>query len=831
MLHGITQDVRLALRTLRATPFVTSILIVSLALAGGANTAMFSVVNGLMLRTLPVRDSQELVHVTDSVVQDTGEVRVRAWSNPVWNEFRRRSDLFERMAAWSFVRFNLSQSGTTQPADGMWVDGLFFETLGVPMVLGRPLTPADDQHAGGPGGPAAVLSYGYWQQQFGGAASAVGSALTIDGTAFTIVGVTAPEFFGLEVGRSFDVAVPINTEALVRGADSLLASASTNFLTIVARLRGGETLDHALVRLRAAQPAIRTATMGPQELEIADRFLTSPFNLVAAAHGYSNARRAYGRPAIILLGIVALVLVVGCANVAHLLTGRALVRARELNMRLALGATRWRLARQLFAEAVLLAVGGAGLGVAVAAVSSRALVAQLATPVNRLSLEVPLDARVLLFTIGVAGLAAIVFGVAPAMRALQADPVDAMRDGGPRASASHRGSMGLLVTVQMTLTMVLLIGGGLFVQSFTALVQRPIGFNPDSLVVVVMDPQSAGVPVVERRALYARIRDSVAALPGVSHAAISFLTPLGGGGFTPSLEIDAPSGRVRVAADSDLAGNLVSPGWFETLQVQRLEGRDFTAADRAGAAGVAIVNASFAGRYFGGDAVGRTLTVYPGTPRAFIARVVGVVGDVPGSLRDGASPAWFVPVEQLTAFPLNVARLSVRVRPGYDAAAAGDIATAAATVKPAVALTVRRLADQMRGAVAVERVLALLAGGFAGLAVLLAGLGLYGMTAFAVSQQRTDLGVRMVLGAAPSGIVRMVLLRAARVVLAGALAGLVLGAWAGRLVATLLYGFEPGDVSVAAAAATVLAAVGLFAAWLPTRRIARDDLARLLRET
>ena len=819
MLHGVTQDVRLALRTLRATPFVTSILIVSLALAAGANTAMFSVVNGLMLRTLPVRDSQELVHVTDSVVRDTGEVRVRAWSNPVWNEFRRRSDVFERMAAWSFVRFNLSQSGTTQPADGMWVDGLFFETLGVPMVLGRPLTPADDQRAGGPAGPAAVLSYGYWQQQFGGAASAVGSALTIDGTAFTIVGVTAPEFFGLEVGRSFDVAVPINTEALVRGADSLLASASTNFLTIVARLRGGETLDHALVRLRAAQPAIRTATMGPQELEIADRFLTSPFNLVPAAHGYSNARRAYGRPAIILLGIVALVLVVGCANVAHLLTGRALVRARELNMRLALGATRWRLARQLFAEALLLAVGGAGLGVAVAAVSSRALVAQLATPVNRLSLAV-----------GVSGLAAIVFGVAPAMRALRADPVAAMRDGGRRASTSHRGSMGLLVTTQMTLTMVLLIGGGLFVQSFTALVQRPIGFNPDSLVVVVMDPQSAGVPVVERRALYARIRDSVAALPGVSHAAISFLTPLGGGGFTPSLEIDALSGRVRVAADSDVAGNLVSPGWFETLQVQRLVGRDFTAADRAGAAGVAIVNASFAGRYFGGDAVGNSLTVYPGTPRAFIARVVGVVGDVPASVRDGASSTWFVPVEQLTAFPLNVARLSVRVRPGYDTAA-GDIATAAATVNPAVALTVRRLADQIRGAVAVERVLALLAGGFAVLAVLLAGLGLYGMTAFAVSQQRTDLGVRMVLGAAPSGIVRMVLLRAARVVLVGALAGLVLGAWAGRLVATLLYGFEPGDVSVAAAAATVLAAVSLFAAWLPTRRIARDDLARLLRET
>ena len=359
---------------------------------------------------------------------------------------------------------------------------------------------------------------------------------------------------------------------------------------------------------------------------------------------------------------MALVLVVGCANVAHLLTGRALVRARELNMRLALGATRWRLARQLFAEALLLAVGGAGLGVAVAAVSSRALVAQLATPVNRLSLAVPLDARVLLFTIGVAGLAAIVFGVAPAMRALRADPVAAMRDGGRRASTSHRGSMGLLVTVQMTLTMVLLIGGGLFVQSFTALVQRPIGFDPDSLVVVVMDPQSAGVPVVERRALYARIRDSVAALPGVSHAAISFLTPLGGGGFTPSLEIDAPSGASRCSRRR--RGNLVSPGWFETLQVQRLVGRDFTAADRAGAAGVAIVNASFAGRYFGGDAVGRTLTVYPGTPRAFIAQVVGVVGDVPASLRDGASPAWFVPVEQLTAFPLNVARLSVRVRTG-----------------------------------------------------------------------------------------------------------------------------------------------------------------------
>jgi hypothetical protein len=332
LLSGLGQDLRLAMRSLRATPLVSAVAVLSLALAIGANTAIFSLVNGLLLRTLPVGEPGRLVHVTDSVRRDTGEIRVRAWSHPFWEQIRQRPQLFDGTTAWSFTRFNVAETGETRFVEGLWVDGGFFAALGVHAAAGRTFSAADDRPGGGPDGPVAILGEGYAGRQFGGAAAALGRTIRLNGVVFTIVGVAPRELFGLEVGRAFDVAVPLGTEPRKRGRDSALGSASTNFLSIVARLKPGQSLDVAAADLRHAQAEIRAATFGDATRAEVERYLTSPLALVPASTGYSNLRSAFQRPLLIAAGVVALVLLIGCVNVANLLLARALSRRHELSV-------------------------------------------------------------------------------------------------------------------------------------------------------------------------------------------------------------------------------------------------------------------------------------------------------------------------------------------------------------------------------------------------------------------------------------------------------------------------------------------------------------------
>ena len=367
------RDLKLAVRSLAGAPIVTAFALLSLALTIGANSAVFSILNGLLLRTLPVHDPARLVHITDSVVTETGETRVRAWSYPFWAEIRRRPQLFEAATAWSFTQFNLSSRGETRFVGGLWADGGFFKALGVPLVAGRAFSEIDDQPGGGPDGAVAVISHGYWQREFGGAADAVGRSVRLNSVPFTIVGVAAPDFFGPEVGRTFDFIAPLRTEALIRGGDSALESSSTNFLTVIARLRPDQSLDTAAAALRSHQRELREATLEPWRKDVLDRYLTSPFTVVPAATGSSNLRGVYQRPLLIIAAIVAVVLLIGCVNLANLLLARTTARRHELSVQVALGASRWAVARQLVAESLLLSAVGATAGIVIASIGSEFL--------------------------------------------------------------------------------------------------------------------------------------------------------------------------------------------------------------------------------------------------------------------------------------------------------------------------------------------------------------------------------------------------------------------------------------------------------------------------
>ena len=825
-------DLRLAIRVLRATPVVTVVAILSLALGIGANTAIFSIADALLLRALPVDRPDRLALLM--AIPTGATPGLSAWSNPVWEQIReRRHELFQTAFAFSArtARFNLASRGQTEFIDGLWVSGDYFDGLGVRPLLGRTFTSVDDERGGGPDGAVAVVSYAFWQRRFGGAADVIGRTQVMDHVPFTIIGVMPPGFFGADVGTTFDVAVPLATEPLMRGRDSSLDRPTTSWLAVMARLKDSQTLSSAQDAMRALQPHLREVTMPDTSADTKARYMATPLAVEPAALGTSAMRARYRQPILTILTVVVLVLLIACANIANLLLARAAARRHEFSVRVALGASRWRLARQLLVESLLLAGAGALLGLGIAHWGSRLLVRQLSTHTNTVFLDVQLDWRVLAFTTGVTTVAAFLFGVVPALLASRSEPMGAIREHGRGASGGRRiGFGGALVAGQVALSLVLIVTAGLFVRTFASLATRDLGFDRDPVMVARLDVSASVAGPAERGALYGRLADAAGALGGVSHAAVSAITPVSGSLIDTVVEIE--NGPSMTQPQNVSFRNVITPDWFATYGTDVLGGRDVNERDRLGSPLVAIVNETFVRRFLQtGTPIGRRIRQgLPGRQGPWL-EVVGVVADAAyRSVRDPVPPTLYVPIAQQKEPPATMS-LSVRAASGAPAMLSRSLADVISRVDANVAVTFTALKQQVDAALVQERILAMLSAFFGALALLLAGLGIYGIAWFAVSRRRDEIGIRMALGATPACVRRLVLSRLSILVTVGVVVGLVVCLWASRFVASLLYGVEPRDFVTLASSAAVLAAVGALAGWMPAHRASRIDPAEVLRDS
>ena len=823
-------DLRDALRALRATPVVAAVAILSLALGIGANTAIFSLVNALMLRSLPVQEPERLVQLT------LGATRA-SWTNPLWEQVRERdSQIFDGAFAFAHQRFNLARGGEAQLVWGVMASGGYFDVLGVRPVLGRTFTKANDIRTGEGTGArqVAVISYGFWQRHFGGAADVLGKPLELDRVPYTIIGVVDPAFTGVDHGTSDEIFIPLAAEPLMRGAtESAMDQRSWWWLRVMARLKPGDTIERATAALRGVQPQIRDATIPTNyRAQNLANYLKEPLAMRPAAGGPNGLGRQYRQPLYLIMAVVALVLLIACANIANLLLARASARQHELSVRVALGASRWRIARQLLAESALLSLCGTAVGLLFARWGAGLLVFEMSGADTAAAIDAGIDWRVLSFTIGLAVATTFLFGLVPALRATRVAPGDAIKEQGRSIVGESRFGLGSwLVAAQVALSLVLIAGAGLFLRTFSTLANVRLGFEPEPLMIVDASAKRSRIEQKDRTALFERLRAAAESVPGVRSAALQSITPLTNSSW--DMLIQNPEGMSLPERERDVHVNEVSPGYFATWSTPILAGRDFTARDTLDAPRVVLVNETFAKKYFNGaNPVGRSLRYdpFPGETSVPL-EIVGLVRDaVYESLRDAIPPTIYQTVAQ-NKKPGPGIDIAVRAATGSPALLTRAVADALNRVDPDVTLTFTPYRVTVREATVQERVIAMLSAFFGGLALLLAALGLYGVMSCAVSRRRTEIGIRMALGAGPAGAVRLILLRVAALVGLGVAAGTVLALWVGTFVtgSSLIFGVQPRDPVTLASAAIVLGAVGAIAGYLPARRASRIDPAQVLR--
>ncbi|MGO8697061.1 MAG: ADOP family duplicated permease [Limisphaerales bacterium] len=821
LLDSLVQDLRYAWHSLLASPVFASASILSLALGIGANTAIFSILNAVMLRSLPVKEPHHLVQFT----MDGNDL----FTNPLWEKIRDRQNACGETLAYSPRDFDLAEEGERKPARGMWVSGDFFTVLGVQPVLGRLFTPEDDAHGGGKQGPVAVISYDFWQHHLGGEPTVIGKVLKIDRQSFEVIGVTPRAFRGLEADRGYEVAIPIGCEPLFHPDRSALTNRSTWWLSVLGRLQPGLTAHQASERLKVVAAGIMLETLpGDWDAEGQKSYLKQGLQVLPAAAGFSEVRSQYGTALLAVMTVVGFVLLIACANIANLLLARAAARRREFSIRMALGAGRSRLVRQLLTESLLLGSLGVPAGLVLAKWGSRFLVHLLSTADAPLQIDLSLDGTVLLFTLGLTVGTCLLFGLAPAFRAVRVAAHEALSGAsrGTVAGASRFNLGKALVAGQVALCLVLMVAAGLFSATLRNVLREPLGFDQHKVLTIDIDTRQQ-VPMDQRIALFQTLLQKVALLPGVASAAEVAFKPISGSAWNDPVLPDGA--EEKDSPDRVTWLNWVSPGYFKTMSATLLAGREFEERDKRGATKVVIIGEKTAHDFFGSrDPVGQYLRVGIGSDAKGRFLIIGVVKDMKyAEIREPKRRTAFLPMAQddePSPSTTIMARLAAPSRSVIPA-----IRVVAAETRPGLSLAFGELETQISESVRQERAVALLSSFFGGLALFLAVVGLYGLTSYTSAQRRGEIGIRIALGAQRNSVIWLVLRDVVVIMLLGSVVGLAIALSLGRLVASLVYGLSPHDGLSFLLAALVLSIAGVLAGVIPAWRASRLDPNTALR--
>jgi predicted permease len=829
---AILQDFRYSLRTLRKSPVFLAVAVLSLALGIGANTAIFTLINQLILQPLPVKDPERLVMLAGRGKHYGGNNGPDRLSYPMYREIRDKNRVFSGMFCTYPSTVSASFQGGTELIGADFVSGNYFPVLGIGAAAGRVFTASDDLIQGGH--PLAVLSYGYWRARFGRDPGIVGKPIVINGRALTIIGVSQAGFDGVEPGRAPQIRIPMTMkDDLPRSDFSRLNSDRFRWAEVFGRLKPGMTMEKAQAGLQPLFHQIlnREVTEKPFAKAspiVKQEFLKMWMEAMPGSKGRSNLRRTYSKPLFALMGIVGLVLLIACSNLANLLIARASARQKEIAVRLALGAGRGRLIRQLLMESLVLAVVGGSLGVGLAVMLDRALIDFLPSGHTPLSLSSTPDWTVLGFTFAISLLAGAGFGLIPALQSTRPKLADTLKD---QAGAVIRGGSAQLrkglVVAQVSLSLLLLIGAGLFVQSLRNLKTLNPGFEVRNLLAFDVDPTMSRYDPKWTADYYRRLRERLSALPGVESHTFAVVPVLEDNEWDNWVTIEGYSAKQDERPDPHM--QYCSPGFFKTLKIPVLLGRDFNERDGDGAPKVGIVNQKFVKRYFGGaDPLGRHLGmgIDPGTKLDI--QIVGVVGDTKyESMRDEIPYELYVPSDQ-QGFA-NGGTVYVRAQ-GDPTHLFNTLRAAVRAVDAGVPMYgMRTLADQVQISLLTERLLATLSSVFGCLATLLAALGLYGVMAFMVARRTREIGIRMALGAGQGAVVWMVLRETLTLAALGVGIGLAGAYGVTRLIQAQLFGVAPTDLLTLAAASLGTAAVTALAGYIPARRATGIDPMSALR--
>ena len=822
------REMKFAFRALRKQPAFTAVVILTLGLGIGANTAIFSLLDQVLLRRLPVRDPQQLVLLDGPGPFQGRTFNRQTFSYPMYRDFRDRTEVFSGVFGRMATAVTSTYAGQTERVNAELVTGNFFDVLGVRPALGRVLSASDD---GAPGAhPVAVLGYGYWTRRFGGDPSILNQTISLNGHPMTIVGVSARGFDGVQVGAPPDVMVPVTMKAQMTPTWDDLENRRSRWLTVMARLAPGVTRERAEAQMNVVYRQILEAeaaalpTTASQSFR--QRFVAKHLDVLPGARGLSDLRSQFNTPLVVLMCMVGVVLLIACANIANLLLARAASRQREVSIRLALGAGRGRIVSQQLAESAVLAAAGTGVGLLLATWTGSFLLAALPGEGGSRGLHAGPDARVIAFALALAVVTALIFSIMPSLHATRTSVSGALKDeAGSVAGGGRQARMrSALVIAQVALSMVLLSGAALFARSLFNLRSVDPGFAVDRLVAFSIDPSLSGYDTARSRTLFARLQTELSTLPGVRSVAMAEIGPLTGSNWSMTVKVDGYAAKENEDLNPSVDG--IAPGYFSTLGVPLIAGREFTPADDHGAPRVAVVNETMARYFFGSsNPLGRRFGF--GRDRATDIEIVGVVKDTRSQdLRTEPVRFVYIPYSQ----DPNLGPLTFYVRAAGAQSPATAIREAVQRVDPSLPMyDMKTMATQVDESLFIDRKVAALSVAFGALATLLAAIGLYGVISYAVARRTREIGIRMALGAERRRVLWLVLREAAALAGIGIAAGLLAAVLLVRYVQAQLYGLSATDPRTLFAAAIVLAVIALVAGYVPARRATAIDPMRALR--